>query len=510
MRNKLLKFLILTLSLVLLFLAGFSQANTITAKTVNISNNLYLGLNRIDSFSNDANFTGSNSHVIPTQAAIKTYFTTNFGGVDTIRSNAHRAAGKFGLTWITGNDTIHSATLIQGSNVTITQGTGPDSALTINASSGFANPMSTAQDIIVGGIAGAPVRLAAGPNGTFLGIQGGVIGYYTPPGTITSVGSPNASISFSTNAGAVIGDLNLGHSNVWTAGQNFGAIIASGTFTLTGTTFNPSTTVLDIIAQDTTTGIIYRKTVQNIDMSAATNGSIPIYNSTTHLWVASANAASVTVGLGLSGGSGSPVLLDTSYAVTKGTAQTISGNKVFSGSLNTTGVSFNSNVTKMDIVMIDTTNGLLARKVPQYIDMSGVVDGGGVKYSSSAGQFVGTPAPVGTDITAQTAGVTVATFSVGASNGTFRVAGYVNVTAVATDHIQLQVTYTDENNTSRTISFFPQGTTNADLTSTGNSNYPEIGNIRVKASTTITVATVLTTGGGSITYDAGATISQVR
>lgn len=114
------------------------------------------------------------------------------------------------------------------------------------------------------------------------------------------------------------------------------------------------------------------------------------------------------------------------------------------------------------------------------------------------------------DLTAQTGAVgTVTSYSVPGSGSfnTFRVGGYITVTAVSLDVIQLQVTWTDETNTSRTQSFFVQGATTG-ISATGANAYSPM-DIRVKQGTTITVATVLTTGTGSITYDVGATITQL-
>lgn len=114
------------------------------------------------------------------------------------------------------------------------------------------------------------------------------------------------------------------------------------------------------------------------------------------------------------------------------------------------------------------------------------------------------------DLTAQTAAVSsVATYTASASNGTFRIGAYLNITAVTLDVIQVSVTYTDENNTAQTALFYGMGSTAAGLSAVGNSNFGAM-DIRVKASTAITVKTVLTTGTGSITYDVGATISQLR
>jgi hypothetical protein len=113
------------------------------------------------------------------------------------------------------------------------------------------------------------------------------------------------------------------------------------------------------------------------------------------------------------------------------------------------------------------------------------------------------------DLTGQTAAATITTYSVTGSGSfnTFRVGGYLTVTAVSLDVIQLQVTYTDETSTSRTQSFFVQGATTG-ISTTGANGYSPM-DIRVKQGTTITVATVLTTGTGSITYDAGASITQL-
>ena len=113
------------------------------------------------------------------------------------------------------------------------------------------------------------------------------------------------------------------------------------------------------------------------------------------------------------------------------------------------------------------------------------------------------------DLTAQTTATTVTSYAVPGSTtfNTFRVGGYVTVTAVSSDVIQLQVTWTDETSTSRSQSFFVQGATTG-IGATGAYAYSPI-DIRVKKGTTITVATILTTGTGSITYDVGANITQL-
>lgn len=94
-------------------------------------------------------------------------------------------------------------------------------------------------------------------------------------------------------------------------------------------------------------------------------------------------------------------------------------------------------------------------------------------------------------------------------NGTYRVGGYLTITAVSLDVIQLRVTYTDENGVARTQTFFPQGLTSANLSATGAYAFSPI-DIRSQAGGVITVLTVLTTGAGSIAYDVGASIQQLN
>lgn len=117
------------------------------------------------------------------------------------------------------------------------------------------------------------------------------------------------------------------------------------------------------------------------------------------------------------------------------------------------------------------------------------------------GSLVSAPLIQGSaDLTAQTAAGNITTFTVGASTATFNISSYINVTAVSVDVIQGQITYTDENNTAQTVSL-------ANISAIGNSSYSPV-TIRAKNATVITVKTNLTTGAGSITFDAGARITQ--
>jgi len=68
-------------------------------------------------------------------------------------------------------------------------------SLTTGGGSGMANPMTAVGDVIIGGTAGSPVRKALGANGTFLGVSGGVLGYYTPSAGAAAWGSITGTLS---------------------------------------------------------------------------------------------------------------------------------------------------------------------------------------------------------------------------------------------------------------------------------------------------------------------------
>lgn len=112
------------------------------------------------------------------------------------------------------------------------------------------------------------------------------------------------------------------------------------------------------------------------------------------------------------------------------------------------------------------------------------------------------------DLTGQTAAVTSVCTYTPAANGTFRLGVYLTITAILTDVAQIQATYTDETNTSRTQIFSTiAGVTS--LNSVGAFVFPTI-DIRAKSGVAITVATVLTTSIGTIAYDVGAEIDFLR
>lgn len=87
-----------------------------------------------------------------------------------------------------------------------------------------------------------------------------------------------------------------------------------------------------------------------------------------------------------------------------------------------------------------------------------------------------------------------------ATTRTFRVNAYAAITAISAGTLTVQVSFTDENNTVRTLSYFAMGLTSAGLTTTGFDSFPPAV-IRCKANTAITLLTTFT--GVSVTYDVG-------
>lgn len=135
-------------------------------------------------------------------------------------------------------------------------------------------------------------------------------------------------------------------------------------------------------------------------------------------------------------------------------------------------------------------------------------------YNNVATTGWGMPSIYGTGrSTGQTAAVTsVATYTCGAADGTFLVTGNVNVTTTSAEAFNLQVTYTDETNTARTLTMPLETLAGASVAQVNFSNgaVPYSGtpvHLRVKASTAITIKTVGTFTGA--TYNVEGSILQI-
>lgn len=86
--------------------------------------------------------------------------------------------------------------------------------------------------------------------------------------------------------------------------------------------------------------------------------------------------------------------------------------------------------------------------------------------------------------------------------------GYLNITAISADAIEFRTTFTAEDNSSQTLKFTAQGLGN-NFSIVAYDGFSPL-RIHAKANTSITIQTVLTTGIGSITYNAGGTILKIK
>ena len=136
------------------------------------------------------------------------------------------------------------------------------------------------------------------------------------------------------------------------------------------------------------------------------------------------------------------------------------------------------------------------------------------KYNNISTVAWGQPAIYGTGrVTAQTgAAASIATYTVGAADGTFIVSGNVNVTTATAHSFTMTVTYTDETNASRVLTLTFSQITGTLLTAitnvTGAGAYEGVPlQIRCKAATSITFATTGTFT--TVTYNAEGYITQI-
>lgn len=146
------------------------------------------------------------------------------------------------------------------------------------------------------------------------------------------------------------------------------------------------------------------------------------------------------------------------------------------------------------------------------INNSGIID----TYNSISTAGNGVPSIYGSGrATAQVAAnASVATYTVGASDGSFIVSANVLVTTATTHAFTVQCTYTDEGNTARTLTFnftLLAGTFQT-LIANANGAVPYEGipmHIRAKAATAITILTQAAGTYTTVTYNVEGAITQI-
>ena len=109
---------------------------------------------------------------------------------------------------------------------------------------------------------------------------------------------------------------------------------------------------------------------------------------------------------------------------------------------------------------------------------------------------------VNESLLAQTANISSLATLTPTTTGTYSIGGWVAITAVSLDVLEVVVSWTDQNGNAQTA------TLGSGLGTTGFFTFPAI-TIQAKASDAITISTSLTTSSGSISYDAGGTITAL-
>lgn len=158
------------------------------------------------------------------------------------------------------------------------------------------------------------------------------------------------------------------------------------------------------------------------------------------------------------------------------------------------------------IVRWNGTSGLTVQDSKVLVDDNGLVS----TYANVATTGYGVPAIYGYGrSTAQTAAVaSVATYTVGASDGSFLISGNANVTAYTAGTFTVQVVYKDETNTTQTVNLQGHLTSGYGVNISGSGAF-EIQpiHIRALAGSTITIKTAGTFT--NLTYNIEGIITQI-
>lgn len=205
--------------------------------------------------------------------------------------------------------------------------------------------------------------------------------------------------------------------------------------------------------------------------------------------------------------------------ITSGAASKIqfNGGQAGIGAATTSVLSLNDTTnTVTSCINVGTANTIIFRNAANSATLLTLAPAGVTNYANVATAGWGVPAIYGAGtVSAQTVrSAAVATYTVGAADGTFEVGGNVNVTTSTTHSFSLDVEYTDESNTARTL-ILPMASLGGSYVSgglitnvTGAGPYSSSTlTIRCKAATSITIRPSAGTF-TSVTYNAAAVIQQ--
>lgn len=155
-----------------------------------------------------------------------------------------------------------------------------------------------------------------------------------------------------------------------------------------------------------------------------------------------------------------------------------------------------------------TTLATVNSNVGSFTNVSLTVNAKGLVTAASSGTIAPKIVASGNLLaqTATTSSVAIYTTPNDSTVHSFRIGAYTAITAISAGTLTITATFTDQNNTSQTVTYFPMGLTSAGLTTTGFTPF-ETANIRCKPNTAITIVATFT--GVSITYDVGGIIESL-
>lgn len=176
----------------------------------------------------------------------------------------------------------------------------------------------------------------------------------------------------------------------------------------------PSGANTDSVATVDGSGNLHRKSATFVNLVGATSGQVPVYNASTGGFDLGANGIgnpntfnggqyrlgfpgtnilkTLAKGIGINIDSLTTNVLtlsaDTTYVMTKGSNQVVSGNKQFTGSLNFSGVTYSTPAATTKLVAKDSITGNVSQVDYQMVDTTGAADGAFVKWNASRKLFI--------------------------------------------------------------------------------------------------------------------------